>query len=175
MASGLRTRMLGAGTLVNVWEVMTVKSTQRYAVTVASLMGLMLAAAPLVAQPAQQPAQRGGPPNPDTPQILVAVLQSSDKALGVQAADEIRRRIQQEHSAKELYAVPKTSINNTLEASGYKADSALNASDLMELAKQVHGDYVLEGKIGNLPLPNRTLTGTWKNQAEGGALKLTRQ
>jgi tetratricopeptide (TPR) repeat protein len=128
---------------------MTVKSTQRYAVTVASLMGLMLTAAPLVAQPRpqQQPAQRGGPPNPDTPQILVAVLQSSDKQLGVEAADEIRHRIQQEHSAKELYAVPKTSINNTLEASGYKADSALNASDLMELAKQVHGDYVLEGKI----------------------------
>jgi tetratricopeptide (TPR) repeat protein len=128
---------------------MTVKSTQRYAVTVASLMGLMLTAAPLVAQPRpqQQPAQRGGPPNPDTPQILVAVLQSNDKQLGVEAADEIRHRIQQEHSAKELYAVPKTSINNTLEASGYKADSALNASDLMELAKQVHGDYVLEGKI----------------------------
>lgn len=141
--------MPGAGTLVNVWEVMTVKSTQRYAVTVASLMGLMLTAAPLVAQPRpqQQPAQRGGPPNPDTPQILVAVLQSNDKQLGVEAADEIRHRIQQEHSAKELYAVPKTSINNTLEASGYKADSALNASDLMELAKQVHGDYVLEGKI----------------------------
>ncbi len=156
--------MLGAGTLVNVWEVMTVKSTQRYAVTVASLMGLMLAAAPLLAQPGQQPAQRGGPPNPDTPQILVAVLQSSDKALGVQVADEIRHRIQQEHSAKELYAVPKTSINNTLEASGYKADSALNASDLMELAKQVHGDYVLEGKVAKtgagLQLDARLLTRT---------------
>jgi len=156
--------MLGAGTLVNVWEVMTVKSTQRYAVTVSSLMGLLLAAAPLVAQPGQQPAQRGGPPNPDTPQILVAVLQSSDKALGVETADEIRRRIQQEHSAKELYAVPKTSINNTLEASGYKADSALNASDLMELAKQVHGDYVLEGKLtkggSGLQLDARILTRT---------------
>ena len=35
--------------------------------------------------------------------------------------------------------------------------------------------YVLEGKIGNLPLPNRTITGTWKNQEEGGALKLARQ
>jgi len=139
--------MLGPGTLVNVWEVMTVKSTQRYAVTVASLLGLMGTAAPLLAQPGQQPAQRGGPPNPDTPQILIAVLQSSDRLLGVQAADEIRHRIQQEHSSKELYAVPKTSINNTLEASGYKADSALNASDLMELAKQVHADYVLEGKV----------------------------
>jgi tetratricopeptide (TPR) repeat protein len=164
MSSGLRTRVLGAGTLVNVWEVMTVKSTQRHAVTVASLMGLMLAAAPLLAQPGQQPAQRGGPPNPDTPQILVAVLQSTDKVLGVETADEIRHRIQQEHSAKELYAVPKTSINNTLEASGYKADSALNASDLMELAKQVHGDYVLEGKLvktgSGLQLDARLLTRT---------------
>ena len=35
--------------------------------------------------------------------------------------------------------------------------------------------YVLEGKIANLPLPNRTITGTWKNQEEGGALKLARQ
>ena len=164
MSSGLRTRVLGAGTLVNVWEVMTVKSTQRHAMTVASLMGLMLAAAPLLAQPGQQPAQRGGPPNPDTPQILVAVLQSTDRQLGVQVADEIRHRIQQEHSAKELYAVPKTSINNTLEASGYKADSALNASDLMELAKQVHGDYVLEGKVAKagagLQLDTRILSRT---------------
>jgi hypothetical protein len=35
--------------------------------------------------------------------------------------------------------------------------------------------YVVEGKIANLPLPNRTITGTWKNQEEGGALKLARQ
>ena len=110
---------------------------------------VVLSGAPLLAQQRgnQEPPQRGGPPNPDTPQILVAVLQSPEKGLGVQAADEIRRRIQVEHSAKELYAVPKQAINNTLEASGYRADSALNASDLMELAKQVHGDYVLEGKI----------------------------
>ena len=48
---------------------------------------------------------------------------------------------------KELYAVPKNSINGTLEASGYRADSALNASDLMELSKQLHGEYVLDGKV----------------------------
>jgi len=34
---------------------------------------------------------------------------------------------------------------------------------------------VLEGKIANLPLPNRTITGTWKNQEESGVLKLSRQ
>jgi tetratricopeptide (TPR) repeat protein len=126
-----------------------VKSTQRHAAAAAGLLTLVLSGAPLLAQQrgTQEPPQRGGPPGQDTPQILVAVLQSPDKALGVQAADEIRRRIQVEHSAKELYAVPKQAINNTLEASGYRPDSALNASDLMELAKQVHGDYVLDGKI----------------------------
>src|ERR1700704_6258660 len=35
--------------------------------------------------------------------------------------------------------------------------------------------YVVEGKLANLPLPNRTITGTWKNQEESGALKLARQ
>lgn len=142
------------------------KSTQRHAAAAAGLLMVVLSGAPLLAQQRgnQEPPQRGGPPNPDTPQILVAVLQSPEKGLGVQAADEIRRRIQVEHSAKELYAVPKQAINNTLEASGYRADSALNSSDLMELAKQVHGDYVLDGKIaksGNgVHLEARVLTRT---------------
>ena len=162
MASGLRTRMLGAGTLVNVWEVMTVKSTQRYAVTVASLMGLMLAAAPLLAQPAQQPAQRGGPPNPDTPQILVAVLQSSDRALGVQAADEIRRRIQQEHSAKELYVISKKQINSTLDASGYRADSALLCRAgvrLNEREAPVHDPETFETNVPGLFVAGGAIAG----------------
>jgi len=35
--------------------------------------------------------------------------------------------------------------------------------------------YVLEGKIENLPLANRSISGTWKNQKEGGVLKISRQ
>ena len=35
--------------------------------------------------------------------------------------------------------------------------------------------YVIDGKIENLHLPNRTVTGTWKNQRESGAFKMTRQ
>jgi hypothetical protein len=35
--------------------------------------------------------------------------------------------------------------------------------------------YVLEGKIENLAMANRTITGTWKNQKESGALKIGRQ
>src|SRR5215471_19867643 len=58
----------------------------------------------------------------------------------------MRHRLQSEHSAKELYVVPKTSIDNTLAASGYPPDSALNSADLMELSKQLHGEYVVDGK-----------------------------
>jgi tetratricopeptide (TPR) repeat protein len=121
-----------------------VKSTQRHAATAAGFLVLSLASTPVFAQ--ASPAQRGGPPGQDTPYILVATFQSTDRKLGVDAADEVRKRIQGEHAAKELYAVPKTSINSTLEASGYRPDSALNASDLMELSKQLHGEYVIDGK-----------------------------
>jgi tetratricopeptide (TPR) repeat protein len=101
----------------------------------------------MLAQVAKQPEQRGGVPNGDTPYILVATFRSPDRVLGVAMADEIRKRLQSEHSTKELYVIPKTNINNTLEASGYRADSALNASDLMELAKQLRGEQVLDGAV----------------------------
>ena len=35
--------------------------------------------------------------------------------------------------------------------------------------------YVLDGKIENLAMHNRTVTGTWKSQRGGGAFKITRQ
>ncbi|MDB4875903.1 MAG: hypothetical protein JWM41_2349 [Gemmatimonadetes bacterium] len=120
------------------------KSTQRHVAAAAGFLAVTLASTPLLAQIA---AQRGGPPGADTPYILVSTFASPDRTLGVTTADEVRKRIQDQHAAKELYVVPKTSINSTLEASGYRPDSALNASDLMELSKQLHGEYVLDGKV----------------------------
>ena len=35
--------------------------------------------------------------------------------------------------------------------------------------------YVLEGKIDNVALHNRTISGTWKNQRESGNFKISRQ
>jgi len=35
--------------------------------------------------------------------------------------------------------------------------------------------YVVEGKIENLGLPNRSITGTWKSQKENGPFKISRQ
>jgi tetratricopeptide (TPR) repeat protein len=124
-----------------------VKSSQRPSARGLALLALTLTSAPLLAQVSQQPAQRGGVPNGDTPYILVATFRSTDRILGVTMADEVRKRLQTEHSTKELYVIPKTNINNTLEASGYRADSALNASDLMELAKQLRGEQVLDGIV----------------------------
>jgi tetratricopeptide (TPR) repeat protein len=124
-----------------------VKSTQRPSAKGLALLALSLIGTPLLAQVARQPEQRGGVPNGDTPYILVATFRSADRQLGVAMADEVRKRLQSEHSTKELYVIPKTNINNTLEASGYRADSALNASDLMELAKQLRGEQVLDGSV----------------------------
>ena len=35
--------------------------------------------------------------------------------------------------------------------------------------------YVIDGKIENLPLPQRSITGTWKAQGESGPFKISRQ
>lgn len=123
------------------------KSTQRPSARGLTLLALSLVSSPLLAQAAKQPEQRGGVPNNDTPYILVATFRSADRQLGVAMGDEVRKRLQSEHSTKELYVIPKTNINNTLEASGYRPDSALNASDLMELAKQLRGEQVLDGAV----------------------------
>src|SRR5262249_23587287 len=136
------------GTSDNVWEVRTVKSSQRHAAIAASLLALSLVSVPAFAQARnQEPPQRGGPPGEKTPYILVTTFASADRKLGVESANEMRHRLQSEHSAKELYVVPKANIDNTLAASGYPPDSALNAADLMELSKQLHGEYVLDSKV----------------------------
>ena len=98
---------------------------------------------------AQRPAppQRGGTPRSDTPQLVVSAFSSVDPTLGVQAADAIRRRIQSEHSATDLYVVPRPTIEQTLRSSGYNPDSALAPADLWALAKQVRGDYALAGTV----------------------------
>jgi len=133
----------------NVWEAKTVKSTQRRTALAAGIITLSALGAPLMAQSgrSQEPAQRGGPPAQDTPWILVTTFASSDRQLGVQAADELRKRLQVEHSAKELAVVTRNSVNSTLETSGYRPDSSLSTSDLMELGRQLHGEYVVDGKV----------------------------
>jgi len=93
------------------------------------------------------PAQRGGAPKPETPQLVVGALASSDLTVGAAAADAIRTRIQSEHATTDLYVVPGKTIKDALEKSGFNPDSSLGATDLMALAKQVRGDYALDGTV----------------------------
>src|ERR1051325_1481868 len=106
--------------LFNVWEANPVKSNLRHAARAAGLVALVLVGTPCiaVAQP-QQPAQRGGPPNGDTPRILIATFKSDDRKLGVEASEAVRRRVQDQYSAKQLFVVPKQHIDETLRQSGY--------------------------------------------------------
>jgi hypothetical protein len=92
------------------------------------------------------PEQRGGPPNPQTPRILVATFQSDDRRVGIDVAEAVRRRLQDSYSARDLYVVPKQLIDGALKPSGYAVDSALGQGDLMELGRQVRADEVLDAR-----------------------------
>ena len=112
---------------------------------------------PSLAAQRPAPAQRGGQPRADTPQLVVGVLASADPTLGVAAADAIRRRIQDQHTATDLYVVPKPKMEATLRSSGFNPDSALGPNELVELTKQVRGDYALSGTIERTKSGVRTL------------------
>lgn len=101
--------------------------------------------------PAALLAQTRSVPDANTPRLLVAVFASTDKALGVQAADAIRTRIQSAVNVRQLYVIPRTDITNYLESSGYKSDSALGTADLKELAKLLRADEVLAGIVTRAP------------------------
>lgn len=113
---------------------------------------LILAAAPLTLAAQSRiapPAQRGGQPLAETPYILVTAFHAPTKELAVEAADELRSRLQSEHSSRELFVITKSSVEATLKSSGYPVDSALGVADLMELARALHAEYVVDGSIAN--------------------------
>jgi tetratricopeptide (TPR) repeat protein len=133
---------------------MPVKSAQRHTAVNVGLLALVVAGSPAIL-PAQRtlpqpPAQRGQR-GPDTKTILLATFRSEDRQLGVQAGDEFRHRLQTENNARDLFVVTKDDINRTLEASGYKPDSALSVNDLMELGKERRADEVVDGRVSKNP------------------------
>ena len=60
--------------------------------------------------------------------------------------------------------------NATLDPDKWTVHFEADAKD-----KQGAITYVVEGKIENLGLPNRSITGTWKSQKENGPFKISRQ
>jgi len=120
-----------------------VKLLQRHAVTAAGLVSL----ATLLPAVAGAQARAQQQPGADTPRLLIATFRSdnTDPTLGVQSAEAIRTRVQQETPVRQLWVLSRNDINNYLTSSGYKADSALSPADLKELAKLMRADEILDG------------------------------
>lgn len=133
------------------------KAIRRHPAAMAALIALAVSAVPtLLAAQYGRPhvrdpnVQRGGPPTADTPHLLIAAFHSNDRALGTQAADDFRQRMVDENSARDLYIIPKPDVEQTLSASGYRPDSALSPTDLLELGKQLRADEAVDAKVENL-------------------------
>jgi len=61
--------------------------------------------------------------------------------------------------------------NATLEPEGWVVTLEADAKDRSGAA--IH--YVIEGKIENLELPNRSIVGTWRSERGQGAFEMSRQ
>ena len=118
------------------------KAPHRSLVTAAGLAALFAVAA----VPAVASAQRQLAPGPDTKKVLVTTFRG-DVAGGVRLADEVRNRVSSDFSIRTLMPTSKKDINNTLEQSGYRPDSALSPNDIKELAKLVRADEVIDGTV----------------------------
>lgn len=120
------------------WEVITLKARLSLPSLVLGLV--TFGASPLVAQ-----NQKTGD------RVMIPTLQSTDKELGVQAAEAIRNQLQKQTNLRELVVVPKADINNSLTSSGYSTTEALAPGDAKALATLVRAPQYLEGSVTKTP------------------------
>jgi tetratricopeptide (TPR) repeat protein len=82
---------------------------------------------------------------------MIPTLQSSERDLGVQAAEAIRNQLQKQTNIRDLVVVPKADINNSLASSGYPTTEALAPGDAKALASLVRAPQYLEGTVTKTP------------------------
>ena len=83
--------------------------------------------------------------------VMIPTLQSTDKDLGVQAAEAIRTQLQKQTNVRDLVVVPKADINNSLASSGYSTTEALAPGDAKALATLVRAPQYVEGTVTKTP------------------------
>jgi tetratricopeptide (TPR) repeat protein len=83
--------------------------------------------------------------------VMIPVLQSSDKQLGVQTAEVIRSQLSKQTNIRDLVVVPKVDIETALKSSGYKTDEALFPGDAKALATLVRAPQYLSGTVAKTP------------------------
>ena len=120
------------------------KTPNRFALLTRGLAAVMVVAA---AVPERAGAQsRTQQPGPDTKRVMVSVFRG-DVAGGLKLADELRDRVSSEFSIRQIQAVSKKLMDQTLKDGGFSPDSALSVSDNLILARQVRADEVIGGTV----------------------------
>jgi hypothetical protein len=100
---------------------------------------------------AQMTSRNNRVPDPNAVQIMVPVFRSADRRLAVDAATAVRSRIDQDFSAKQLYATPAQNLTANLEASGFSTTEALLPHDAKALANLLRADEYLQGAVSRGP------------------------
>lgn len=128
--------------LVTVLEVTTLKKVSvRFS---SAFVGAVAIASAFSATPAAAQRARA---EQLAPRIMISTFQSSDKELGLLAAEAIRDRLARDVNPRNLFVIPKTDIYNTLQASGYTTTDALGPNDAKALANLLRADHYLEGSV----------------------------
>lgn len=109
--------------------------------------GWALGALALAAVPMTGYAQIVRAPDPNAARLMVAVMRSSERNLGVQAADAIRSKLTNDLPYRQVWVIPKQDINNTLEASGFSTTEALLPHDAKALGTLLRADEYIAGGV----------------------------
>jgi len=112
-----------------------------------ALAGIGLALGGTLAVPSIASAQYNRVPDPNATRVLVAVFKAGEKGQGVQASDALRSKMNTEFPFKQVYVLPKTDINATLEASGFPITEALEPHDQRALATLLRADEYITGTV----------------------------
>jgi tetratricopeptide (TPR) repeat protein len=126
--------------MFTVLEVKPLKASSRISGLFLTVL-LAITASPVLAQSSGKTGER----------VMIPTLQSSDKELGVQAAEAIRNQLQKQTNIRDLVVVPKSDINNSLQSSGYPTTEALAPGDAKALASLVRAPQYLEGTVTKTP------------------------
>jgi tetratricopeptide (TPR) repeat protein len=129
--------------MFNASEDLTLKARHSYALSLVGLAAALVASGSL----STVQAQSNRTPDPNAPRMMVATLKGTEKNLGVQAADAIRSRLNQDIPFKQLWVIPKNDINATLEASGFSTTEALAPHDAKALANLLRADEYVAGTV----------------------------
>lgn len=121
------------------------KESIRRATVMAGLVlvgGTGLSTSPVVAQ-----TRRAQAPPADAPRFMIPTLAAREKKLGVDAADEVRKRVESEFPVKQLYVIPKETMCANLTASGFPCDTVPDPVTARLLAQTLRADEFLEGTV----------------------------